>query len=44
MGKNSVRTSAKVASKASKVLSSEKSGKTAKQIAGAALSNRKSKS
>lgn len=43
MAKNSVRTSSKVASKASKVLRSPSTSKTAKQIAGSTLSNRRPK-
>jgi hypothetical protein len=41
--KNSVRTSKRVASKASKALSSRKTGKTVKTLAASALSNRRSK-
>ena len=41
MARNSVRTSAKVASAASKVLSSGRSSNSAKTVAGSALSNRK---
>lgn len=43
MAKNSVRTTPKVATTASKVLTKPSSGKTAKTLAGSALSNRKSK-
>lgn len=43
MAKNSVRTSAKVASKASKALTSSRTSKTTKQLAGSALSNRRPK-
>ncbi|MBQ9911952.1 MAG: hypothetical protein IJM49_02880 [Firmicutes bacterium] len=41
MAKNAVRTSAKVASKASKVLSSGNGSNVARALAGSALSNRK---
>ena len=41
--KNIIRTSAKVASKAAKVLTSNNSTKTSKSIAGSALTNRKPK-
>lgn len=43
MARNSVRTSSKVASKASKALRSPSTSKTARQIAGSALSNRRPK-
>ncbi|SCJ78192.1 Uncharacterised protein [uncultured Clostridium sp.] len=43
MAKNSVRTSSKVASKASKALTSSRTSKTTKQLAGSALSNRRPK-
>lgn len=41
--RNSVRTSAKVASAAGKVLSKSSTSKTVKKIAASALSNRKAK-
>lgn len=44
MARNAVRTTRKVASKASKVLSDGRSSKAAKSLAGSALSNRKSTS
>lgn len=43
MARNSVRTSPKVASKASKALSSSHTSRTTKQLAASALSNRRSK-
>lgn len=43
MAKNSVRTSPKMASKASKALSSSKTSKTTKQLAASTLSNRRPK-
>lgn len=43
MAKNSVRTSPKVASKASKALQSSHTSKTTKQLAGSALSNQRPK-
>lgn len=43
MAKNSVRTSAKMASKAAKAMNSPKTSKSTKQIAASALSNRRAK-
>lgn len=43
MARNSVRTSSKMASKASKALRDGRTSKTTKQLAASALSNRRSK-